>query len=205
MSKRTCVECVCAQSLSHVWLFPTLWTLAQQAPVSMGFSRQEYVSGLPFPPLGGSSWPRDQTCISYIGGWILYHWATWEALQCQNNNDQNRIISPWTWDGLLVLHSRKYFLFKNPLAYLCILSYSCPALPFVHTNFSSWWQGEIFNWKVNNCRHVEEIDYEKWSKTAENSVSHKNFMWIPSALAFCAPGRYNLEQFGWLNKSSGTN
>ena len=153
----------------------------------------------------GSSWPRDQTCISYIGGWILYHWTTWEALQCQNNNDQNRIISPWTWDGLLVLHSRKYFLFKNPLAYLCILSYSCPALPFVHTNFSSWWQGEIFNWKVNNCRHVEEIDYEKWSKTAENSVSHKNFMWIPSALAFCAPGRYNLEQFGWLNKSSGTN
>ena len=30
----------------------------------------------------GSSWPRDQTlipCISYIGRWILYHWATWEA------------------------------------------------------------------------------------------------------------------------------
>ena len=27
-----------------------------------------------------SSWPRDRTCVSRIGKWILYHWATWEAL-----------------------------------------------------------------------------------------------------------------------------
>ena len=27
----------------------------------------------------GSSWPRDRTCISCTGRWILYHWATWEA------------------------------------------------------------------------------------------------------------------------------
>ena len=32
---------------SHVWLFATLWTVAHQAPLSMGFSRQEYWSGLP--------------------------------------------------------------------------------------------------------------------------------------------------------------
>ena len=38
-----------AQSLSHVQLFATLWTMAQQAPLSMEFSRQEYWSGLPFP------------------------------------------------------------------------------------------------------------------------------------------------------------
>ena len=37
---------------SHVRLFATLWTVARQAPLSMGFSRQEYWSGLPFPPLG---------------------------------------------------------------------------------------------------------------------------------------------------------
>ena len=35
--------------LSHVQLFATPWTVAQQAPLSMGFSRQEYWSGLPFP------------------------------------------------------------------------------------------------------------------------------------------------------------
>ena len=41
--------------LSHfscVRLFVTLWTIACQAPLSMGFSRQEYLSGLPCPPPG---------------------------------------------------------------------------------------------------------------------------------------------------------
>ena len=42
--------CVYAQLLSHVWLFATPWTVACQASLSMGFSRQEYWSGLPFPP-----------------------------------------------------------------------------------------------------------------------------------------------------------
>ena len=37
------------KSLSHVWLFAILWTVARQAPLSMGFSWQEYWSGLPFP------------------------------------------------------------------------------------------------------------------------------------------------------------
>ena len=37
------------KSLSHARLFGTPWTVAYQAPPSMGFSRQEYWSGLPFP------------------------------------------------------------------------------------------------------------------------------------------------------------
>ena len=41
------------KSLSRVRLFATPWTVAYQAPPSMGFSRQEYWSGLPFPS------PRD--------------------------------------------------------------------------------------------------------------------------------------------------
>ena len=44
--------CVC-QSLSRVPLFATPWNVAHQALLSMGFSRQEYWSGLPFPS------PRD--------------------------------------------------------------------------------------------------------------------------------------------------
>ena len=43
---------VCAQLLRSVRLFATLWTVARQAPLFMGFSRQEYWSGLPFPPPG---------------------------------------------------------------------------------------------------------------------------------------------------------
>ena len=38
--------------LSCVWLFATLWTVAHQAALSMGFSREEYRSGLPLPPPG---------------------------------------------------------------------------------------------------------------------------------------------------------
>ena len=38
--------------LSSFRLFATLWTVAHQAPPSMGFSRQEYWSGLPFPSPG---------------------------------------------------------------------------------------------------------------------------------------------------------
>ena len=40
------------KSLSHVRLFATPWTVAHQAPLSMGFSRQEYWSGLPFSSPG---------------------------------------------------------------------------------------------------------------------------------------------------------
>ena len=40
------------KSLSHVGLFATPWTVAYQASLSMGFSRQEYWSGLPFPSPG---------------------------------------------------------------------------------------------------------------------------------------------------------
>ena len=40
------------KSLNSVGLFAILWTVAYQAPLSMGFSRQEYWSGLPFPSPG---------------------------------------------------------------------------------------------------------------------------------------------------------
>ena len=36
------VACVHAQLLSHIQLYGTLWTVARQAPLPMGFSRQEY-------------------------------------------------------------------------------------------------------------------------------------------------------------------
>ena len=44
------------------------WTVARQVPLSMGFSRQEYWSGLPFPTTGDLPEPLDWTHISYIAG-----------------------------------------------------------------------------------------------------------------------------------------
>ena len=46
------VTCFFMLVLSHVWLSGTPRTVAHQAPLSMGFSRQEYWNGLPFPPSG---------------------------------------------------------------------------------------------------------------------------------------------------------
>ena len=48
--------CVC-ESLSLVQPFATPWSVAHQAPLSMEFSRQEYLSGLPCPPPGDLSNP----------------------------------------------------------------------------------------------------------------------------------------------------
>ena len=51
------IICVCVQSLSHVQLFVTPWTVAHQAFTYMGFSEQQYQSGLPFPPPGDFLYP----------------------------------------------------------------------------------------------------------------------------------------------------
>ena len=68
--------------LSHfscVRLFVTLWITACQTPLSMGFSRQEYWSGLQFPAPGDLPNPGIEPCVSCIGRKTLYHWAAWET------------------------------------------------------------------------------------------------------------------------------
>ena len=69
------------KSLSHVWLSVTPWTVAYQAPPSMGFSRQEYWSGLQFPSPGDLPDPGIKPRVSCIPGRRFNLWATREA-QC---------------------------------------------------------------------------------------------------------------------------
>ena len=61
---------------TSVQLFGILWTLAHQAPLSMGFSRQEYWRGLPFPPLGDLPDPgvEPMSLVSPVlaGGFFFY-------------------------------------------------------------------------------------------------------------------------------------
>ena len=66
---------------SYVWLFATLWTLVCQAPMSMRFSRQEYWTGLLFPPPGDLPDPGIEPGLLWLRHCrqILYHWATGEA------------------------------------------------------------------------------------------------------------------------------
>ena len=72
---------VCAQLLSCVFVTP--WTVGHQGPLSMGFPRQEYWSGLPFPSPGESSWLRGQTQVSCITVRFFTVWATRQALNNQ--------------------------------------------------------------------------------------------------------------------------
>ena len=64
-------------NLSHVQLFVTSWTIAQQAPLSMEFSRQEYWSGLPFPSPGDRPNPGTEPASVATPA---YHCTTWEIL-----------------------------------------------------------------------------------------------------------------------------
>ena len=67
---------------SRVWLFATLWTTALQAPLSMGFSRWEYWSGLPCPPPGNLPNPgiKPASLMSpALAGRFFNTSATWEA------------------------------------------------------------------------------------------------------------------------------
>ena len=61
------------KSLSCVWLFVTPWTVPYQAPPSMGFSRKEYQSGLPFPLPNLKPTLRSQTDdMKHVS--FTYHW-----------------------------------------------------------------------------------------------------------------------------------
>ena len=70
--------CVCAHSLSHVWFFVAPWTVVLQLLCPWDFPGKN--TGAEWVAIffsRGSSWPRNQTHVSWvscIGRWILYHW-----------------------------------------------------------------------------------------------------------------------------------
>ena len=72
----------CDQTLSGVRLFVMPWTIARQAPLSIGFSRQEYWSGMPFPPPGDLPDPEIESMsltTPVLADGFFTTRATWEA------------------------------------------------------------------------------------------------------------------------------
>ena len=74
--------CCCTQ------LHQTLWTVARQVPMSMGFSRLEYRSGLLFPPSGDLPDPGIKPASPALTGEFFTSKATWETSK-QNKDFQN--------------------------------------------------------------------------------------------------------------------
>ena len=114
---------------SCVRLFATPWAVAYQAPPSMGFSRQEHRSGLPFPSSGdlpkGRDLPffRDQTGVSHVPGRRFSLWATREGPQHYWESDNSTLVwicwlcfSCW-W----ISSSNLQFLIVNWFPLICYL------------------------------------------------------------------------------------
>ena len=98
------------KSLSRVRLFMTPWTAAHQAPLPMGFSRQEYWSGLLRPPLGDLPNPGIKSASPALAGGFFTTSATWEA----------QVFCKW---GLWLLSCLHLFSGEgngNPLQYSCL-------------------------------------------------------------------------------------
>ena len=71
MNERVCV-------LSHVQLSAAPWTAARQAPLSLGFSRQEHWSGLPCSPPGDLANPGIEPVFPALAGGFFTTSATWD-------------------------------------------------------------------------------------------------------------------------------
>ena len=70
--------------LSCILLFATSWTLAYQAPLSVGILQARVLEWVAMPLSRGSTQPRDQTQVSCIAGRFFTIWATREAQQIYN-------------------------------------------------------------------------------------------------------------------------
>ena len=83
--ERSVMSDSCVWALSHVWLFVTysrLFTVYSPpgSPVH-GIFQARILEWVAIFSSKGPFWPRIRTLVSFIGRWILYHWATWESLK----------------------------------------------------------------------------------------------------------------------------
>ena len=104
------------KSLSHVRFFATPWTAAYQAPPSMGFSRQEYWSGVPLP--------SPQLLLIVANFKESYHFSTQKDLR-HNPVHFPQIISEVFCFCFLIVMCRCYDLLKNLYPGLDLKSWSC--------------------------------------------------------------------------------
>ena len=128
---------------SCVWLFATLWIVARQAPLSMGFSRQDYCSGLPFPSPGDLPNPgiEPTSLLSpALAGGFFTTGATWEALFIAK------------WHCIVHVHPSIYLFTLSSLSvhlfiFICHL-YLCPSV-----------DGHRLLSYLGNCKHCF---FEHW-------------------------------------------
>ena len=89
------IKLIMLSRFSRVQLFVTLRTIARQAPLSVGFSRQEYWSGLPCSPPGDlpDLGIEPASHVFYIGRWVLNHQCHLQRPKAQRMGQKASIAS----------------------------------------------------------------------------------------------------------------
>ena len=113
-------------SLSRVWLFVTPWTVAYHAPPSMGFSRQECWSGLPFPSPGDLPNPGIKSRSPALQADTII-WATREAPHQAPSElryivflRQESAVAPFTWQAIkLSFSTSPRFCLQDSIQHQC--------------------------------------------------------------------------------------
>ena len=163
-----------------MWLFATPWTVTHQVPLSMGFSRQEYWSGLPFPTPGNFPDPGAepdllhcrQTCyhLSHQGRWNLGGGLFFNFVVIQSLSPVWLILIPWTTapPGFPVLH---YLLEFVQTHVLWVSDVNQPSHPLASPSPPS----------LNLSRHQGLFQWIRSShqgaKVLELQLQHQSFQW----------------------------
>ena len=184
---KTCDTHVCMLShLSRVWLCVTLWTLAGQAPLSMGFSKQEYWSGLPCPPPGdfpnpgikpasptSPALPVDSLPLSHQGSPSLriYKGPT-------RHPQQHQVL----WEQLLVCSQEPpLFLLKDTFYRQEIPGLSSAAKTERRKwpeEIGGWVEGTEASWGACNTTSVSRNSQTCWVSSGTNKTRCRNCCWL---------------------------
>ena len=146
------------KSLSHVQLFATPWTVACQAPLSMGFSRQRYWNGLPFPTPGDlpdpGMEPVSLRSLALAGGFFTAS-TTWEA-HCRTHWLHSWVFTQENW---------------VPCAYKKHIIWMCLA---VFVIIAPKWKPTQMAIKVNE--HTNCSIFIQWSTTQQGKGKNHCYM-----------------------------
>ena len=104
--------CACVLSrFSHIRLFVALWTVAHQAPLFMGFLRQEYWSGSPCPPPGDLPDPGSTLAlnVSCIDRQIFHTSTTWETQLIMRSSHFGRHVHLLFYNSTVIFWSNVFY------------------------------------------------------------------------------------------------
>ena len=172
--------CVCVRAwiFSCVWLFVTLWTIACQTPLSMGFPKQEYWNGLPFPSSGDCPHPgiKSTSPALQVDSVPLRHQGSscvcvWLFSSVQFSSVAQSCLTLWP-HGLE--HARLSCPSLTPRAF----SNSCPMNRWCHPTISPCHPPPTFNLSQHQGLFKWVSSSHEVAKVLEFQLQHQSFQWI---------------------------